>query len=90
MEDKLAMTLDVRLSAPSLGVWVDVHLRTVGQRWVASAELDGLRQLGIGPSARGALSASLAPLGERARSVLLADPALMAASTKLEGSAGGH
>jgi hypothetical protein len=74
------LTLEVRLSAPSLDFWVDVSLRPVGERWIGVADIGGEREIGFGTSARQALSASLAPLGDRTRAALLADPALLAPS----------
>lgn len=74
------MTLNVRLSPPSLDFWVDVRLRSFGDRWIAAADIAGDVEIGLGSSARLALMAALGSLGERARSVLLADPALLAPS----------
>ena len=77
------MTLTVRLSPPSLDFWVDVRLRSFGDRWVAAADIAGDMEIGLGGSARQALMAALGSLGNRARSVLMADPALLAPSTAL-------
>lgn len=81
-------TTQVRLSAPSLDFWVDVTLRSFGERWIATANIGGEVEIGLGTSARQALAASLASLGERARSVLLADTALLAPSIALLGALG--
>lgn len=72
-----------RLSAPALAVRVDVDLRSLGERWVAAAEFQGRRELGIGLTPRQALTAALGPLGSRATAALLADPALMAPSAEI-------
>jgi len=77
------MSLSVRLTAPTLDVWVDVRLRSFGERWIAAAEIGDEHEIGLGASARQALAASLASLGERTRSHLLADPALLAPSAAL-------
>lgn len=81
-----AMTLTIRLSPPSLDFWVDVRLRSFGERWVAAAHIGGNVEIGLGASARQALTAALGSLGERARSVLMADPALLAPSSALIGT----
>jgi hypothetical protein len=80
------MTLTVRLSPPSLDFWVDVRLRSFGDRWIAAAAIAGRHEIGIGISARQALMASLSPLGEGARAQLMADTALLAPSAMLAGS----
>jgi hypothetical protein len=81
--------LDVRLSAPSLDFWVDVKLRSFGERWIASAQIAGEVEIGLATTARQALAASLASLGARARAMLLADLALLAPSIALAEVAGG-
>lgn len=81
MTSTAGMTLDVRLSPPTLDFWVDVRLRSFGDRWVAAADIAGDVEVGLGPNARQALNAALGSLGEPARSELLADPALLAPST---------
>jgi hypothetical protein len=81
-------TTQVRLSAPTLDFWVDVTLRSFGERWIAAAEIGGEVEIGLGASARQALTASLVSLGKRARACLLADTALLAPSVALLGAAG--
>jgi hypothetical protein len=67
------------LSPPALGHSVSVRLRRTGRRWVA--QLDGSAQaVGIGSSARSALVAALAPLGNGATTLLLADLGLLVPS----------
>ena len=86
MTSPQAMTLTIRLSPPSLDFWVDVRLRSFGERWVAAADIGGNVEIGLGAGARQALTAALGSLGERARSVLMADPALLAPSSALIGT----
>lgn len=75
-----ATNLDVRLTAPSLDLVVDVNLRSSGERWIAAASITGTVQIGLAATARQALTASLASLGDRARALLLSDLALLAPS----------
>jgi hypothetical protein len=89
MTTQPAMTLEVRLSPPTLPRPVDVTLRSFGDRWVAVADAGGTRTIGLGTRAGQALAASLAPLGDRVRTLLMADPALLAASAELAGQAAG-
>ena len=83
------MSLEVRLSAPTLDYAVDVNLRSFGDRWVGVADVAGTRAVGLGTSARQALMASLAPLGDGARALLLTDPALLGPSRELAARRGG-
>lgn len=76
------MTLDVRLSDPSVDFWVDVKLRSFDDRWLAVADIAGQPEVGIGSSARRALVAALSGLGERLATALLADPQLLATSVE--------
>ena len=68
------------LTAASVGVSVDVHVRPVGERWVVSAVFDGRREHGIAARPALALAAALSPLGDRARAELMADLALIGPS----------
>jgi len=72
-----------RLSASSLVFYVDVRLRSFGERWIAVADISGDSELGLGTSAREALAGALSTLGAQATTALLADPRLLAASTDL-------
>lgn len=84
-----ATNLDVRLTAPSLDLVVDVNLRSSGDRWIAAADIAGELQIGLAATARQALAASLASLGDRVRTLLLADLSLLKPSlTILEGGRG--
>ena len=84
-----ATNLEVRLAAPSLDFFVDVKLRSSGERWVAAATIDGAVEIGLAMTPRQALAASLASLGDRVRTLLLADLSLLKPSiTLLEGGRG--
>ena len=84
-----ATNLDVRLTAPSLDLVVDVNLRSSGDRWIAAADIAGELQIGLAATARQALAASLASFGDRVRTLLLADLSLLKPSiTILEGGRG--
>lgn len=84
-----ATNLDVRLTAPSLDFFVDVNLRSSGERWIAAATIGGAVEIGLATTARQALAASLASLGDRVRTLLLADLSLLKPSlTILEGGRG--
>lgn len=74
------VSVQFALRAPSLDFWVDVHLRNFDGRWLAVAEIAGEPELGLGTTAREALSAALSCLGPRAAAALLADPQLLRVS----------
>jgi hypothetical protein len=76
-------SISFRLASDELGLEVEVRLRQLDGRWLAVADFDGDPEVGIGASARAALSAALATLGLRAASVLLADPQLFSVSAEL-------
>jgi hypothetical protein len=76
-------SISFRLASDELGLEVEVKLRQLDGRWLAVADFDGDPEVGIGASARAALSAALASLGLRAASVLLADPQLFSVSAEL-------
>jgi hypothetical protein len=78
-------TIQFRLSAPGVRYAVDVRLSDRGDRWLALADVDGRREVGIGATARSALTASLSPLGPSAAAALLADPSLFAVSCTVQG-----
>lgn len=84
MNRRTAPDLQFRLSAPSLSFWVDVRLRCFGDRWIAVAQLAGVQELGLGATARQALTAALEPLGRSAVRALLADLALLGVSCVVE------
>jgi hypothetical protein len=70
------VSVQFRLSAPSLDFWVDVRLREFDGRWLAVADIADEHEVGLGATAREALTAGLSSLGERAAAALLGDPAL--------------
>ena len=82
--------MQFRLSAPELDLSVDVRLRSFGDRWIAAAEIAGDRELGLGSSAREALTAALASLGQAASEALLADPALFGPSAAVVAAQAGR
>jgi hypothetical protein len=59
---------------------VDVRLRLLDARWVAVADVAGTSQIGLGRTAREAITASLGSLSADARRALLADVALVVPS----------
>ncbi len=72
------------LSAPGrLDFSVRVRLGRFGDRWLAVAEIADEPEVGLGRTARQALEAALASLGEHAARALLADTALLAASVDI-------
>lgn len=80
--------LKFRLCARESGRTVDVRLRESGERWMAAADLDGTESVGIGATARHALTAALATLDPAISRQLLADPELFGVSTQLLAAAG--
>lgn len=76
-------SIEFRLAPPSLGYAVSVRLRAFAERWLAVADSQAGQHLGLGGSAREALSAALFPLGPIAVRALLADPVLFGASASL-------
>ena len=77
------VSVNFRLASAELGLDVDVRLREVDGRWLAVADFDGDPEVGIGASARSALTAALATLGGRAAAALMADPQLFAVSAEI-------
>jgi hypothetical protein len=61
----------------------DVTLMSFGDRWMARATIAGEPQIGLGRNAREALAGALAVLGQRAASLLLVDPGLLAVSLEI-------
>ena len=72
-----------RFMCSDLGLEVEIRIRQLNGRWLAVADFDGQPEVGIGPTARGALVAALNTLGQRAAAVLMADPQLLSLSTAL-------
>jgi hypothetical protein len=77
------VSLNARLGSTELGVEVAIRLRELNGRWMAVAEFGAEPEVGIGPTAREALSASLATLGARTAAALMADPQLFGLSTAM-------
>jgi hypothetical protein len=69
--------------AAQLGYAVSGLLQRTSGRWVATSECLGSRYLGIGATAREALSAAFGPLGARIAAILMADPALFGVSLQV-------
>jgi hypothetical protein len=79
------VTVQFRLSAPSLDFYVDVRLRQFDGRWLAVAEIAGEPEIGLGHTAHQALAAALSSLGPPAVTELMADPALWGISSSVVG-----
>ena len=77
------VSANTRFVCRDLGVEVEIRIRQLNGRWLAVADFDGQPEVGIGPTARAALAAALATLGQRAAAVLMADPQLLSISTAL-------
>ena len=77
-----------QLLAPTLGIEADVSVRNAAGRWISVSGAGGREVTGIGPTARAAVVASLAWLGQPVMSELLADLRLFDASWRLRDVAG--
>jgi hypothetical protein len=77
------ISLNARLGSTELGVEVAIRLRELDGRWLAVADFGAEPEVGIGPTPRAALSASLATLGSRTVAALMADPELFGLSLAL-------
>lgn len=77
------VSVNTRLTCETLGLDVELRLRELDGRWLAVAEFGGEPEVGIGANPRLALTAALASLGERAASVIMADPQLLGLSTAI-------
>jgi hypothetical protein len=77
------MGVEIRLTAPAFDFWVEVRLRSWGDRWLAVAEISGEPEIGLGQHAREALEGALAAFGPSTAQAFLADPALLAASPNI-------
>jgi hypothetical protein len=65
-----------RLQSDTLEFWVDVRVRSFGDRWIAVADISGDLEVGLGWCMSDALAVALSPLGTEATGVLMADPQL--------------
>ena len=77
------VSVNFRLASPELGLDVAVRLRHLGGRWLAVADFGDEPEVGLGASARTALTAALSTLGPRAATALMADPELFGVSAEL-------
>ena len=77
------ISVNAHLASADLGIDVEIRLRQLDGRWLAVADFDGDPEVGIGATPRAALEASLATLGKRTATILMADPALLGASLAL-------
>lgn len=83
MDNPRLVSVNARLSSSELGLDVEIRLRQLDGRWLAVATFDGEPEVGIGPTPREALAASLATLSDRATAVLMADPQLFGISAEI-------
>lgn len=86
MDQPRLISVNTRLSAPELGLDVEIRLRQLDGRWLAVADFGGEPEVGIGASPRTALAAALATLPRRAAATLMADPGLLGVSLALRRS----
>lgn len=77
----MALSCDLEFTLHAEAVEVPVRLRRLGERWVAQS--DGGGRIGVGPTARAALVASVQPLGSAASRQLLSDLSLLAPSVEI-------
>lgn len=77
------VSVNARIGSAELGVEVEIRLRELDGRWLAVADFRGDPEVGIGGTPRAALAASLATLGERTASALMADPQLFGVSVAI-------
>ena len=77
------VSVNAHLASADLGIEVEIRLRQLDGRWLAVANFEEDPEVGIGATPRAALEASLATLGKRAATMLMADPQLLAPSLAL-------
>jgi hypothetical protein len=80
--------LDIELTVTGAGLPVQVRIGDFGERCIASVELGSTVSEGIGATARQALVAALAPLGNRMTTTVMAAPAMFGASARLLATGG--
>ncbi len=83
MEQPRLISVNARIGSEELGLEVEIRLRQLDGRWLAVADFGGEPEVGIGANPRLALAAALASLGERAASVIMADPQLLGLSAAI-------
>jgi hypothetical protein len=76
-------TWEFRLGAAQRSGGVGVRLERFGDRWVATAADDRRSEIGLGSTARSALSAAIRSLAPRSATALLADPELFMVSWRI-------
>lgn len=79
-EQPRLVSVNAHLACEELGLDVEIRLRQLDGRWLAVADFGEEPEVGIGATPRTALAASLATLGERAATALMADPQLFGVS----------
>ena len=77
------VSVNARIGSHELGIEVGIRLRELDGRWLAVAEFGDEPEVGIGASAREALTAALATLGDRTAAALMADPQLFGLSVAI-------
>jgi hypothetical protein len=77
------VSVNASLASAELGLQVEIRIRQLEGRWLAVADFGGEPEVGIGATARAALAASLATMGERAAAALMADPQLFGVSAEI-------
>jgi hypothetical protein len=77
------VSVDFRLASSELGLDLTVRLTQLQGRWLAVADFRDEPEAGIGATPRDALTAALSTLGQRAATVLMADPSLFGVSVAL-------
>lgn len=75
--------VDFELTVTGANQAMQVRIGTFAERSVASVELGALRTNGIGATARQALVAALAPLGNRMTATVMSAPVMFRASAEL-------
>jgi hypothetical protein len=81
------VSVNARLGSAELGIELEIRLRQLDGRWLAVADFGTEPEVGIGETARAALTASLATLGERTAAALMADPQLFGVSAAIRRTA---
>jgi hypothetical protein len=78
-----SQSVEFQVEPPSLGYSVFVRILRDQERWLAVVDWRTEHLNGLGPTARAALVAALMPLGPKATTTLMADPAMFGASASL-------
>ncbi len=75
--------LEFEVNLPAPAATLRVRIGAFGERWVASVQCGDASMDGLGVTAREALRAALAPMGQRTATSVLAAPAMFGASAEL-------